>query len=96
LQATQISLFSEEDGYPFDLTGVVQRIESGYGGSLESQSPWMKTSIAQDLAVGDVVRVTGRIRPDGSWRLPAGFRPPSNSSIPSRSSDVWRALTHGE
>jgi hypothetical protein len=68
LQATQIILFSPEEGYPFDMTGVVQSIENGlWRVSGLSISVDGDTSIAPDLGVGDIVQVSGRVLPNGTW-----------------------------
>lgn len=70
LHADRIRRLSPEGGLPFDFTGVVQTVGSG-------DSPWVisgvsltvdeNTLIDQDLDSGEVVRVRGRILPDGTW-----------------------------
>lgn len=68
LQATRIVLYSQQDGYPFEFTGVVEAIGDGtWTISGKSISVNEGTVIAEGLGVGDIVRVSGRILPDGSW-----------------------------
>jgi hypothetical protein len=68
LQATRIVLYSQQDGYPFEFTGVVEAISDGtWTISGKSISVDEGTVIAEGLGVGDIVRVSGRILPDDSW-----------------------------
>ena len=68
LLAEKIRLVSEETGLPFEFEGVVQEINTDH---------WLISGVVigiytdtmtqEDLAIGDIVQVTGRIQEDGTW-----------------------------
>ncbi len=68
LQAREIEKLSDQPGFPFRFTGVVEAIGaeswtiSGVTISLNSQ-----TTIEDGIGIGDVVEASGRILEDGDW-----------------------------
>jgi len=68
LWASRIRLLEDEAGFPFEFTGVVQGIaESAWTISSIPVTLDANTQIETGIAVGDVVRVKGRILDDGTW-----------------------------
>ncbi|MCI0549414.1 MAG: DUF5666 domain-containing protein [Anaerolineae bacterium] len=69
LQATHIDLIEEdEEGLPFQFVGVVDEIaETEWAISGISVEVNEDTNIETGIAVGDIVRVRGRILRDGTW-----------------------------
>jgi hypothetical protein len=69
LWAARIRLFSDETGWPFEFVGVVQALtDTVWTVSGISLTVDADTQIEAGIAVGDVVRVRGRLGEDGTWR----------------------------
>ncbi len=68
LLAEQITAVPDPDTYPFQFTGVVQAIaDDAWAISGNSVAVTAETAVDDDIAVGDLVSVSGVILADGTW-----------------------------